>query len=90
MKISKITDAVECYKNTSTKTTLQICVNGLRSLEADIVDKSPTLSLYGHVADDAGILDMYRGLRVGPYHRIKCYKCNMLGDIIIFTGSLSM
>jgi hypothetical protein len=80
MKISKITDAGECYKITSTKTTLEMCVNGLLLLEADIVDKSPTLSLYGHVADDAGILDVYRGLRVGPHHRIKCYKCNMLGD----------
>jgi hypothetical protein len=80
MKISKITDAGECYKITSTKTTLEVCVNGLLLLEADIVDKSPTLSLYGHVAADAGILDVYRGLRIGPYHRIKCYKCNMLGD----------
>jgi hypothetical protein len=62
MKISKITDAGECYKITSTKTTLEMCVNGLLLLEADIVDKSPTLSLYGHVADDAGILDVYRGL----------------------------
>jgi hypothetical protein len=29
MKISKITDAGECYKITSTKTTLEVCVNGL-------------------------------------------------------------
>ena len=80
MKISKITDAVECYKITSTKTRLEVCVNGLLMLQADIVDSSPTLSLYGYVADDADILNVYRRLGIDPYQRIKCYKCNMLGD----------
>ena len=55
-------------------------MNGLLMLETDIVEKSPTLSLYAYVADDADILDVYRRLGIDPYHRIKCYKCNMLGD----------
>lgn len=80
MKISKITDAGECHEITSAKTTLEVCVNGLLMLEADIVDKSPTLSLCGYVADDADILNVYRRLGIDPYHRIKCYKCDTLGD----------
>src|SRR5215204_5660749 len=49
-------------------------------LKAEIVDESSTLSLYGYVADDADILKVYRSLGIDPYHRIKCYKCDLLGD----------
>jgi hypothetical protein len=80
MKISEVTDAGEYHEIKSTKTTLEVCVNGLLMLEADIADKSSTLSMYGYVADDADILKVYRRLGIDPYHRIKCYKCNMLGD----------
>lgn len=48
-------------------------------VQVDIVEKSPTVSLYGYVADDADVLNAYRRLGIDPYHRIKCYKCNMLG-----------
>src|SRR5215208_578683 len=80
MKISEVIDAGECHEIKSTKTTLEVCVNGLLMLEADIADKSSTLSMYGYVADDADILKVYRRLGIDPYHRTKCYKCNMLGD----------
>jgi hypothetical protein len=80
MKIFKNTDTGECYKITSTKTTLEVCVNGLLMSEADSVAKSPALSLYGYVADDADILDLYRRLGIDPYHRIKCYKWDLLAN----------
>jgi hypothetical protein len=80
MKISEITDPGECHENTSKKTVHEVCVNGLLMLKAEIVDESSTLSLYGYVADDADILKVYRSLGIDPYHRIKCYKCDLLGD----------
>ena len=77
MKISEIT---ECHDNTSKKTVHEVCVNGLLMLKAGIGDESSALSLYGYVADDADILNVYKSLGVDPYYRIKCSRCNLLGD----------
>lgn len=41
---------------------------------------STTLSVYEYVADDEDILQAYRALGIDPYYRIKCNKCNLLGD----------
>jgi hypothetical protein len=43
-------------------------------------ESSTTLSVYEYVADDDDILRAYRTLGVDPYYRIKCNKCNLLGD----------
>jgi hypothetical protein len=84
MKISEITDLDEDHQNTSTTTTksmVKICVNGLLMSKAGIGDESSTtLSVYEYVADDDDILRAYRTLGVDPYYRIKCNKCNLLGD----------
>jgi hypothetical protein len=86
MKISEITDLDEDHQNTSTTTTtksmVKICVNGLLMSKAGIVgdESSTTLSVYEYVADDDDILRAYRTLGVDPYYRIKCNKCNLLGD----------
>ena len=80
MKFSEIAATGERRDIISTKTVQEVCVNGLLMLKAEIADESSTLSLYGYVADDADILKVYRSLGIDPYHRIKCYKCNLLDD----------
>ena len=78
MKISESTD----YQTTSiTKSTVKVCVNGLLMSKAGIGDESSTpLSIYEYIADDDDILKAYRTLGIDPYYRIKCNKCNLLGD----------
>ena len=78
MKISESTD----YQTTSTiKLTVKVCVNGLLMSKAGIGDESSTpLSIYEYIADDDDILKAYRTLGIDPYYRIKCNKCNLLGD----------
>ena len=84
MKISEITDLDEDNHHQITSTTsesvLKVCVNGLLMSKSGIVDESSTLSAYGYVADDDDILRAYRSLGIDPYYRIKCNKCDMLGD----------
>jgi hypothetical protein len=84
MKISEITDLDEDNHHQITSTTsesvLKVCVNGLLMSKSGIVDESSTLSVYGYVADDDDILRAYRSLGIDPYYRIKCNKCDMLGD----------
>ena len=84
MKISEITDLDEDHQTTSTTTTksmVKVCVNGLLMSKAGIGDESSmTSSVYEYVADDDDILRAYRTLGVDPYYRIKCNKCNLLGD----------
>ena len=84
MKISEITDLDEDHQTTSTTTTksmVEVCVNGLLMSKAGIGDQSSTtLSVYEYVADDDDILRAYRTLGVDAYYRIKCNKCNLLGD----------
>ena len=78
MKISESTD----YQTTSIiKSTVKVCVNGLLMSKAGIGDESSTpLSIYEYITDDDDILKAYRTLGIDPYYRIKCNKCNMLGD----------
>ena len=78
MKISESTD----YQTTSIiKSIVKVCVNGLLMSKAGIGDESSTpLSIYEYIADDEDILKAYRTLGIDPYYRIKCNKCNMLGD----------
>jgi hypothetical protein len=85
MKISEITDLDDedhQATSTTTKSMVKVCVNGLLMSKAGIGDESSTtLSvLYEYVADDDDILRAYRTLGVDPYYRIKCNKCNLLGD----------
>jgi hypothetical protein len=89
MKISEITDLGKRHHHqikSTTESVLKVCVNGLLMSKAGIGDESSTtLSVYEYVADDDDILGAYRTLGIDPYYRIKCNKCNMLGDgIIIF------
>ena len=85
MKISEIADLDEedhqATSTTTTKSMVKVCVNGLLMSKAGIGDESSTtLSIYEYVADDDDILRAYRTLGVDPYYRIKCNKCNLLGD----------
>jgi hypothetical protein len=83
MKISEITDLDEDHHHQITSTTesvLKVCVNGLLMSKSGIVDQSSTLSVYGYVADDDDILRAYKSLGIDPYYRIKCNRCNLLGD----------
>jgi hypothetical protein len=82
MKISETTDIDEDHQTTSiTKSTVKVCVNGLLMSKAGIGDGSSTaLSIYEYIADDDDILKAYRTLGIDPYYRIKCNKCNLLGD----------
>ncbi|HZA06699.1 MAG TPA: hypothetical protein VE619_03260 [Nitrososphaeraceae archaeon] len=89
MKISEITDLDQDHYQTttssSTKTTkpmVKICVNGLLMSNAGMGNESSskTLSIYEYVADEEDILGAYRTLGIDPYYRIKCNKCNLLGD----------
>jgi hypothetical protein len=43
-------------------------------------ESSTPLSIYEYLADDEDILRAYRALGIDPYYRIKCNKCNLLGD----------
>jgi hypothetical protein len=82
MKISEITDLDEDHHRitSTTRSMVKLCVNGLLMSKAGIGDESSTLSIYGYVADDDDILRAYRNLGIDPYYRIKCNKCNLLGN----------
>jgi hypothetical protein len=82
MKISEITDLDDENHLTKSKTkSVKICVNGLLMSKSGIGDESSMpLSIYEYVADDEDILRAYRTLGIDPYYRIKCNKCNLLGD----------
>jgi hypothetical protein len=84
MKISEITDQDEDHHQITSSTTrsmVKLCVNGLLMSKAGIGDESSTtLSVYEYVADDDDILRAYRSLGIDPYYRIKCNRCNLLGD----------
>ena len=80
MKISEITDLDDENHLTKSKTkSVKICVNGLLMSKSGIGDESST-PIYEYVADDEDILRAYRALGIDPYYRIKCNKCNLLGD----------
>src|SRR5919202_152345 len=83
MKISENTDRDEDNQSTIsiTKSTVKVCVYGLLMSKAGIGNGSSTaLSIYEYIADDDDILKAYRTLGIDPYYRIKCTKCNLLGD----------
>jgi hypothetical protein len=83
MKISEITHLDEDHHQitSTTRSMVKLCVNGLLMSKAGIGDESSTtLSVYEYVADDDDILRAYRTLGIDPYYRIKCNRCNLLGD----------
>ncbi len=87
MKISETTNLHEEQQTTSSlssttkRSIVKVCVNGLLMSKARIADESSmTISIYEYVADDEDILRAYRTLGIDPYYRIKCNKCNLLGD----------
>jgi hypothetical protein len=83
MKISQTTNLDEDHQTISstTKSTVKVCVNGLLMSKAGNGDEfSMTMSIYEYIADDEDILRAYRTLGIDPYYRIKCDKCNLLGD----------
>ena len=81
MKISEISDLVEDHQTKSRAKSVKVCVNGLLMSKSAIGDESSTpLSIYEYVADNEDILQAYRTLGIDPYYRIKCNKCNLLGD----------
>jgi hypothetical protein len=81
MKISEISDLDEDHQTKSKTKSVKVCVNGLLMSKSAIGDESSTpLSIYEYVADDEDILQAYRTLGIDPYYRIKCSKCNLLGD----------
>jgi hypothetical protein len=83
MKISEITDLDEDHHQitSTTRSMVKLCVNGLLMSKAGIGDESlTTLSVFEYVADDDDILSAYRNLGIDPYYRIKCNKCNLLGE----------
>ena len=81
MKISEISDLDEDHQTKSRAKSVKVCVNGLLMSKSAIGDESSTpLSIYEYVADDEDILQAYRTLGIDPYYRIKCNKCNLLGD----------
>jgi hypothetical protein len=82
MKICESTDRYEDHQTTSiTKSTVEVCVNGLLMSKAGIGDGSSTaLSIYEYIADDDDILKAYRTLGIDPYYRINCNRCNLLGN----------
>jgi hypothetical protein len=82
MKVSEITELGEHHRqitSTTSESVLKVSGNGLLMSKSGIVDESSTLSVYRYVADD-DILRAYRSLGIDPYYRIKCNRCNMLGD----------
>jgi len=81
MKISEISDLDEDHQTKSRAKSVKVCVNGLLKSKSAIEDESSTpLSIYEYVADDEDILQAYRTLGIDPYYRIKCNKCDLLGD----------
>ena len=77
----KISDLDEDHQIKSRAKSVKVCVNGLLISNSGIGDESSTpLSIYEYVADDEDILRAYRTLGIDPYYRIKCSKCNLLGD----------
>ena len=81
MKFSRIVSGSgEHSEVMSSRTVHEVCANGLLMLRAGATNGSLTFSLYGYVTDDADILKVYETLGVDPYYRIKCNKCNSLGD----------
>jgi hypothetical protein len=86
MKISETTNLnEECQTaatiSSSTSSIVKVCVNGLLMSKANIVDESlMNLSIYEYVADEEDILKAYIALGIDPYYRIKCNKCDLLGD----------
>ena len=81
MKISEISDLDEDHQTKSRAKSVKVCVNGLLMSKSGIGDESSMpLSIYEYVADDEDILRAYRALGIDPYYRIKCNKCNLLGD----------
>ena len=80
MKFSEITDSGEHNQAIYPGTVHEVCANGLLMLKAGVANGSMTFSLYEYVADDADILKVYETLGIDPYYRIKCYKCDLLGD----------
>ena len=83
MKISESTDRDEYNQSTIsiTKSTVKVCVYGLLMSKAGIRNGSSTaLSIYEYIADDDDILKAHITLGFGPYYRIKCNKCNLLGN----------
>jgi hypothetical protein len=64
-------------RRSSTKSTVNVCINGLLMSKAG---ESATSSVYEYVVDDDDVLKAYRTLGIDPFHRIKCNKCNLLGD----------
>ena len=81
LKISEISDLDEDHQTKSRAKSVKVCVNGLLKSKSAIEDESSTpLSIYEYVADDEDILQAYRTLGIDPYYRIKCSKCNLLGD----------
>ena len=80
MKFSEITAAGEHSQAMSSRTMYEVCANGLLMIKAGVANGSMTFSLYGYVADDADILKVYETLGIDPYYRIKCNRCNLLGD----------
>lgn len=86
MEISETTNLNEEHQITSSQSTttrsiVKVCVNGLLISKTIIADESSmTLSMYEYIDDDEDILRAYRTLGIDPYHRIKCNKCNLLGD----------
>ena len=81
MKISEISDLDVDHQTKSRAKSVKVCVNGLLMSKSAIGDESSTpLSIYEYVADDEDILQAYRTLGIDPYYRIKCSKCNLLGD----------
>ena len=80
MKFSIVSGSGEPSEVMSSRTVHEVCANGLLMLRAGATNGSLTFSLYGYVPDDADILKVYETLEVDPYYRIKCNKCNSLGD----------
>lgn len=82
MKISETTDVDKDNQTTSiTKSIVKVCVNGLLMSKTRSRDESSTtFSIYEYIADDDDLLRTYRTLGIDPYYRIKCNKCDLLGD----------
>ena len=77
----KISDLEEDHQTKSRAKSVKVCVNGLLMSKSGIGDESSMpLSIYEYVADDEDILRAYRTLGIDPHYRIKCNKCNLLGD----------
>ncbi len=77
----KISDLDEDHQTKLRAKSVKACVNCLLMSKSGIIDESSTpLSIYEYVADDEDILRACRTLGIDPYYRIKCNKCNLLGD----------